>query len=377
MLPSYYVMLAVTPFVLALSLAAEAGSPIELASGAPPRHPQQPQVTVDRAGGVHVVYGVEDQIHYCRSADGGKSYLQSVILPPVNNMSLGMRRGPRVAAGNGLVCVTAIGGKQGKGRDGELFAFCFSAGGKSWQGPATVNDEPAAAREGLHAMAAGPRGEMCCVWLDLRTKGTKIYASTTVDGGATWTKNQLVYESPAGRVCECCHPSVTFDDQGGLYVMWRNALGDNRDLYVCSSTDGGQTFGPAAKLGEGVWPLNACPMDGGAVAALAPGKLATAWRRDKQVFLTLPDDPNEHLLGPGEQPWIAAAADGPHIVWVKKRGEQLFLSPPGKKEPIELASHAADPVIAAASRGHGPIVVVWEGRRNGVYSIQCQVVGNE
>jgi BNR repeat-like domain len=362
------------PFALLLTQAAHAARPIELASGTPPNHPQQPQVAVDGAGGIHVVFGIGDQIRYCRSADGGKSFSNPVNLPLVSNMSLGMRRGPRVAAAEHFVCVTAIGGKQGKGRDGDILAFRSTDGGKSWQVPTTVNDEPAAAREGLHAMAAGPNGELCCVWLDLRNKGTKIFASTSSDGGATWTKNLLVYESPDGHVCECCHPSVTFDAQGGLYVMWRNALAGNRDLYACTSTDAGKTFSPASKLGEGTWPLKACPMDGGAVAALAPWKFATAWRRDKQIFLTLPGEPKERLLGSGEQPWIAATADGPFVVWVKKRGEQLCFLRPGDREAVEIARHAADPVVASSSTGTGPLVAVWESRDAGRYAIQCQIL---
>ena len=357
-----------------IQAAAFGGQPVELASGSPPNHPQQPQVAVDRTGGIHVVFGVGDQIRYCRSTDGGRSFSRLVDLPLVNNMSLGMRRGPRVAAGDNFVCVTAIGGKQGKGRDGEIFAFRSADGGTTWPGRAVVNDVPAAAREGLHAMAAGPSGELCCVWLDLRQKGTKIFASTSTDGGAAWSRNRLVYESPEGFVCECCHPSVAFDPQGGLYVMWRNALGGNRDLYACSSTDGGQTFGPASKLGAGAWPLKACPMDGGAIAALAPGKFATAWRRDQQVFLTLPGGAQERLLGPGEQPWIAASQAGPYVAWLTKRGEALNLLAPGQQQPVQLATHASDPVIASAPTGRGPVVSAWESRANGRFAIVCQVL---
>jgi hypothetical protein len=356
-----------------LSSAASAGQPVELASGTAPNHPQQPQVAVDRAGVIHVVFGVGDQIRYCRSNDGGKSFSPLVDLPPISAMSLGMRRGPRVAAGEGFVCITAIGSKF-KGGDGDLVAFRSTDGGKSWQGPAIVNDEPAAAAEGLHAMAAGPKGELCCVWLDFRGGGPKTVASSmSSDGGATWSKNTLVYQSPDGPICPCCHPSVAFDAQSGLYVMWRNSLAGNRDMYVCSSADGGKSFGSATKLGDGTWPLKTCPMDGGALAPLAPGKIATAWRRDKQIFLTLPGE-QERLLGPGEQSWIAATKDGPYVAWLTKRGESLQLLTPNSDKPIALAQHAADPAIAAPLAGSQPIVAVWEAREEGRYAIQCQVL---
>ena len=115
-------------------------------------------------------------------------------------------------------------------------------------------------------------------------------------------------------------------------------------------------------------------MDGGAVAALAPDKIATAWRREKQVFLTLPGEPNERLLGPGEQPWIAASANGPYVVWLSKRGETLRLLRPGAAKPIDLAPHAGDPVVASGPSGRGPVVAVWEDRDSGRFSIQCEIL---
>ncbi len=45
-------------------------------------------------------------------------------------------------------------------------------------------------------------------WLDLREKGTVLYASKSMDHGETWSKNILVYRSPDGSICECCHPSI-------------------------------------------------------------------------------------------------------------------------------------------------------------------------
>jgi hypothetical protein len=368
---------AVAAIVLAFAPALQAAQPVELASGSTPNHPRQPQVAIDEAGGIHVVYGAGEHVFYRRSDDGGKTFSQTTELPQIANMSLGMRRGPRVAAGKGFVCVTAIGGKQGKGRDGEIFAYRSEDGGKTWLGPVTVNDEPAAAREGLHAMAAGPKGELCCVWLDLRSKGTKLVGSTSTDGGRTWTKNLLVYESPDGKVCECCHPSVTFDSQGWIYVMWRNLIAGNRDLYYCISADGGKSFAFATKLGTGAWPLNACPMDGGAIAALAPGVVATAWRREKSIYLTIPGDSEERLLGPGEQAWIAATAAGPYAVWLKKRGESLQLLAPGQERPVELATQAGDPMVAAPAGGRGPVVAAWEGRNGNKFTVMCQVIAGQ
>lgn len=361
--------------ISALAAAPAAGrEAVELARGEAPQHPQQPQVAVDETGAIHVAFGVGDLVRYCRSDDGGKSFSHPIDLPAVAELSLGMRRGPRIAVSGPNICVTAIGGKQGKGRDGDVLAMRSTDGGRTWASPVLVNDQADAAREGLHAMASGPGGSICCVWLDLRNRKTEVTASVSVDGGATWSKNLLVYQSPSGSVCECCHPSVAYDHRGRIHVMWRNSLAGARDMYVATSFDGGKTFGPAAKLGSGSWPLKACPMDGGAIAVDDAGKISTVWRREKSIYLALAGEAEERLLGAGEQPWIAATKDGPCVVWLKKRNDTAYLLSPGSTSAVELAQHAADPVLATGPGEQGPLVAAWESRDGDVHTIRCQVV---
>jgi hypothetical protein len=116
-------------------------------------------------------------------------------------------------------------------------------------------------------------------------------------------------------------------------------------------------------------------MDGGAICATAEGKAAAVWRREKTVYLSIDGQSEERRLGPGEQPSIAASDGGLFIVWLKKRGDALYLLTPDGKTPQELAGHAADPVIAASPGGHGP-VVVWEGREGKNYYIYWQRLGD-
>lgn len=355
-----------------LHLTLQAGEPIELARGSAPQHPQQPQVAVDRQDVVHVAFGVGNAVRYCRSGDGGKTFSKPVELPELGVLSLGMRRGPRIAASQSGVCVSVIAGKQGKGRDGDVLALRSTDGGQTWLGPVTVNDVADAAREGLHAMAAAPGGDLCCVWLDLRHRKTEVMASVSKDGGRSWGPSVVVYRSPDGSVCECCHPSVAYDPEGRIFVQWRNSLGGERDMYVASSEDG-VTFSQATKLGIGAWPLDACPMDGGGIAAVAPGKVATIWRREQEIFLLANDEREERRLGAGEQPWISATAAGPFVVWLTKRGQAAMLLVPGGT-PEELVARAYDPVIATGPGGRGPVVAAWETRDGKDGTIQCQVV---
>ena len=85
------------------------------------------------------------------------------------------------------------------------------------------------------------------VWLDLRgNKRNKIYGANSNDGGRSWSQNILIYTSPDTTVCECCKPSVAMQGNN-VYVMFRNWLNGNRDLYVIQSSNGGTSFAQARR----------------------------------------------------------------------------------------------------------------------------------
>lgn len=196
-------------------------------------------------------------------------------------------------------------------------------------------------------MAVAPNGTLACTWLDLRTKGTKLYLSTSEDGGASWSANRLVYESPSGTICECCHPSIAFDPKGKVVVMFRNSLQGNRDMYVTSSGDLGRTWSRATKLGQGSWPLNACPMDGGAFAFDVKGNLQTVWRREATLYRSDSTGP-ERLFAEGKQPWMAYGVSGPFTTWTE--GRRILASTPSEKV-IELSEGGTDSAVSTSPDG--------------------------
>lgn len=321
---------------------------------------RQPQAAVDAQGRIHIVFGRGNEVCCATSTDAGETYETSTV-GKVGALALGMRRGPRVAATSKTVVVTAIGGKVGRGRDGDVLAWRSDDDGGTWTGPARINSVEGSAREGLHGMAAGPDGAVFCAWLDLRNNRTEVRGARSKDGGLTWEADGLVYRSPEKSVCECCHPSVAFAPDGTLYVMWRNQLGGARDLYLALSSDGGKSFGAAEKLGRGTWNLNACPMDGGAVALGPKGRIETVWMRSGTMYAARPGE-EERELGRGVQGWTAFGPDGTYSVWLDRRPGKLLAVVPGDRGPVALAEHANDPVVAAALGGQAPVVAVWESK---------------
>lgn len=243
---------------------------------------------------------------------------------------------------------------------GDLVSWHSTDGGKTWSDGALVNDVPAAANEGLHALGSDGHGKIFAAWLDKRSgHGTRLYGASSTNG-ITWSKNVLIYESPDGTICECCHPSVGIDSKGQIVVMWRNALGGNRDLYLARSADGVK-FSKAEKLGTGSWKLNACPMDGGGIA-ISGDRIVTAWRREHDLFLASPGGA-ETRLGSGMDVGIAGDARGVYAIWSSPSGIQAATA---GKAPVTLAASGAFPTIVALADGR--VLAAWE--EDGKISIQ-------
>jgi hypothetical protein len=227
-----------------------------------------------------------------------------------------------------------------------------------------VNSVPNAAREGLHGMAGDQRGNVYAVWLDDRNGGKQLCGASSRDGGRSWGENVMIYQSPDGHVCECCHPSVEMMSNGVVRVMWRNWLGGSRDMFTATSLDRGKSFGAANKLGAGTWPLNACPMDGGSLAGSY-----SVWRRGSSVYYT-DGGAVEQLLGTGRQPIVALGRQGPIFIW--EQNPQLMLKTINAG-PLVLSPAGTYPAMAVAAASQMPIVV-WESAKDGVKTILAQAV---
>ena len=340
-----------------LPLVALAGSDIEVV---PPEFHGvlQPQAATATNGKVFVVFGRGSEI-FCAAGDAGLKFKTPVKVGDLPKLALGMRRGPRVAAAGGSVVVSAI-----SHTEGNLYAWASADSGATWSASTRVNSITNSAREGMHAMVSGGKGLVYAAWLDLRNKGTELWGASSRDGGHTWDRNTLIYRSPDGTICQCCHPTLASDGAGGIWAMWRNAVGGSRDLYSASSRDDGETFSIATKLGSGTWRLNACPMDGGTALVRPDGELLTAWRRDKLLFAS--DGKGERILSAtGLHPVVGWNGNAPFYVW--QEGAKLKWRRGDK--PAELfAPNGAFASVAAAAPGQ-PAVVVYEGKVGGAKTI--------
>jgi len=310
---------------------------------------EQPQVTIDSKETVRIVYGKEDKIFYSISKDRGASFSKPVLVGEVAGMHLGMTRGPQLATSKDYSVITAMDTK------GTIHSFILDHKKDSWMKIKNVNDVEGSAPEGLMGITADNNNNFYAVWLDIREDRRNNICFAALNGNTLWSKNKLIYKSPDGHVCECCKPSVVAEGNV-VSVMFRNWLNGSRDMYLATSSDKGQAFNAAQKLGTGTWQLNACPMDGGGLSVDSKNKIQTVWTRDGQIFSSIPGQP-EMLIGKGRSCSISNDVLG----W--KQGANLVVKRGNEPESI-LGDGSA---LKLAHFNKQDFFAVWENNKKIVY----------
>ncbi len=320
---------------------------LHLAPVRPPAPNRQPQLAA-APGFAALVFGSGESIWFSRSSDNGATWNAPVKIADVPKLLLGRHRGPRVVISGKTALVSAV------PTGGDLLCWRSTGGGRTWSKPVALNDRSTSAREGLQAMAADGEGHVAAAWLDDRTPGGKrLYGTFSDDAGATWSGNVLLYESPSGTICECCHPSMAALGHGEFAAMWRNVVEGSRDFYLLRIR-GGKPVSQASKLGEGTWKLDACPMDGGGLAAKG-SRIVSAWRREHAVYLCEPGKA-EVQIGEGQDAALAIGARGAYVIW-SSPGRGIMARQPGGAAEM-LAGSGAFP--AAAALLDGGVLAAWE-----------------
>ncbi|MBA4166683.1 MAG: exo-alpha-sialidase [Chitinophagaceae bacterium] len=311
-------------FLLPVVIAFTAGSPVSFAPGTDPSiigRGQMPCVASDSKG-IHLVYGIGDSLVYQFSTDKGKSFTGIQLITKLPGLNASATRGPQIVTTDNGLCVVA------STKAGSVYAFIKGPGGK-WLKAVRVTDRDSVDMEGFVSLAGDGHSALFAIWLDLRHTGkNKIYGSRSADGGMTWSKNRMVYTSPDTTVCECCKPSVVMS-RNKVYVLFRNWLNGNRDLYLIQSSNQGQTFGKAEKLGMQSWALNGCPMDGGGLAVGSNGLPATVWNRKGTIYSCEPGK-EEVALGQGRSCSMTIVDGRKVYAWVENK-QVTLLTPKGTK----------------------------------------------
>lgn len=189
---------------------------------------------------------------------------------------------PQVAVDSaGRIFVLYSVGKEVPGQRFPVSALRFARSedlGRSWSEPVTVNAEGKFGEFGshnFHALTVGAGGRIVATWLDSRSGTAGVWMNQSSDGGRTWEADRPIYRDAS---CPCCRTAVAVAPDGTMYVAWRAILdGDIRDVVVMRSADGGRTWGDAVRPVAHDWVYPGCPHAGPDMAVDAAGRLHVAY----------------------------------------------------------------------------------------------------
>jgi hypothetical protein len=141
-------------------------------------------------------------------------------------------------------------------------------GGGTWSAPITPHRDSAQTEHGFVAMWP-ERGSVGAVWLDGRKlalppgqqKKEMMLVSTTLTANGTLGEESTLDH----RACDCCQTAVAMTATGPIVVYRDRSADEIRDIHVVRRV-GGRWTEPAAVHADG-WRINACPVNGPAIAA--------------------------------------------------------------------------------------------------------------
>jgi hypothetical protein len=339
----------------------------------------QPQV-VEKDGIVHLLYfsgaAEKGDLYYVTSHDYGQTFSKPLRVNQTSRsaMAVGNIRGAQLAIGkNGRVHVAWNG--MSATPSPMLYARLNDAGTAFEPERNVIHSSYGL--DGGGSLAADSQGGVYIFW-HAPLPGTKgeqnrrVWLAKSADEGRTFQPERVAFDNPVGA-CGCCGMKAYADDAGAVHVLFRAAdKVVNRDIWLLTSTDHGQTF-----TGTDVsrWNIGACVMSSEFFTA-ASGGLFAAWESEKQAYFgrVVNGKVEKSIAAPGtpvnrKYPVIAGNARGETLfAWTEgmawKKGGTAAWHVYDKDGNPEVAGGKAEGVpvwslVAAFARPDGGFVVIY------------------
>ena len=140
----------------------------------------------------------------------------------------------------------------GLGTDSDVLTARSHDLGATWSAPVAVNGGAAVDGEFdfAPALATDGQGLWIAVWAATNGLDTDLFTARSTDGGATWSAKQPLHADAANDAANDDHPHIATDGNGTWVVVWdaNQRAGNDRDVFVARSTDGGLTWTPPAPI---------------------------------------------------------------------------------------------------------------------------------
>lgn len=232
-------------------------------------------------GALYVAWAQGGHVWVGRSATLGKRFEQIArVNAEAQRIDDNGENRPKLAVdGAGRVFVTYT-VKTARPYMGDVLFSRSLDGGRSFAPPRSLSDQAEPASLRFDSIAAAPDGRLYAAWIDKRRaagddgyRGASLAVAWSDDGGASFSANRIAQD----HTCECCRTAMPLDERGLPVLVWRNVFAPNlRDHALLAFTDR-DTPGPAQRVGDDDWAIDACPHHGPALAIGAGGRRHVAW----------------------------------------------------------------------------------------------------
>ncbi len=287
-----------------------------------------PDVAVDSKGVLHMVYALNRNAYYMRSADNGARFSRPVQVNSEGTVGFTMgERGPKLSIGGDGVIHVVWANIWSPG----VSTFAYYArsldGGKTFDKRKLVSSMESP--DGL-TMAADGAGHVLVFWHVMSPQqndipnATWLYVARSDDNGETFKAAEHVKVSNLGTLaCSMCQMRARISADGNAYLAFRSAERNIRDFYVLKGPVAASQF-TAVRVNQDNWELKMCPMCGPELTAAPDGRLICAFMTRNRVYWAVSNpgvtEFSLHVATPGNE----ADEIYPSAI-ANRKGEVLFV----------------------------------------------------
>ncbi len=307
-----------------------------------------PDVMMDGAGVLHMVYGLGDHAWYVRSADNGRTFLPAVKVNTEGKVTLKMgERGPKLALGQG-------------GSIHVVWADQWSPGVKvyprysrSLDGAKTFEPPRALASlfgiDGL-TLAADGEGNVVAFFHQVSPpqqeipEAHRLYLARSTDNGDTFgPEERMKIQGMDDLACSMCMMRARMSADGNVNLALRVANDNIRDFFLLRSPKRENAFAPL-RVNEDRWELTTCPMCGPELTLDPTERMLCAFMSRHRVYWSALDEGrfDLHVATPAnenDEIYPAAFGDGKeHVLLVWQVGPMAV----GRQATVKWALYKND-----------------------------------
>jgi hypothetical protein len=246
----------------------------------PPKTTLAVGVTLDDDGRLWLAKVENQRLLVSRSDDDGESFSSAVVVTPeAEDISADGENRPKIAVARDGTVLLSWTLTLPQRHSGNIRFARSTDSGRSFSAPITLNDDGRIISHRFDALAIDGAGRAVVAWLDARDRdaakehggklsGVSIYTAQSADNGASFSANHKFHE----RTCECCRIALAWT-QAGPVVFWRNIFSVNTRDFAIANLD----QGAVRRATDDDWQIDACPHNGGSIAADGQGRLHLTW----------------------------------------------------------------------------------------------------